>query len=214
VEKTKKSTVNRAIRWGIAFLVVCVVLIRPAEGSDAQVDEALQIGLASADLTLVGEDKGDWTAYFASPAGDVNGDGLGDVLVGAPMAGEKVCPYPLNEDGSCPGLPKGQGVAYLVLGRPKGEWLPNPVNLAQADASFLGCEINSMTARQLYTAGDVNGDGYDDILVSGWKCGVNYTGKTYLFLGRPDVGYWGRFFPVAQADASFLGENESDFSSS
>jgi uncharacterized repeat protein (TIGR01451 family) len=179
----------------------------------AQQDESLVIDLVDADLTLQGEDNGDWTGYFASPAGDVNGDGLGDALIGAPMAGDKVCPYPLNPDGSCPGLPKGQGVGYLVLGREGGGWPDGQLNLADADASFLGCEVNSMTARQLYTAGDVNGDGFDDILVSGWKCGSNYTGKTYLFLGRPDVDHWGRYFSVEEADASFLGENEYDFSS-
>jgi uncharacterized repeat protein (TIGR01451 family) len=68
-----------------------------------------------------------------------------------------------------------------------------------------------MTARQLYAAGDVNGDNYDDFIVSGWKCGEAYTGKAYLFLGRPDVDSWGRFFPVEDADASFLGENTWDF---
>lgn len=200
------------IRSYISILVltlVCLLCIAPENTSAAWVKN-LVIDLEDADWTLVGEEAGDWTGYFASPAGDVNGDGLGDILVGAPMAGEKVCPYPLNPDGSCPALPKGQGVAYLVLGR-EGSLEPNPLNLEQADASFLGCEINTMTARQLYTAGDVNGDGYDDILVSGWKCGENFTGKAYLFLGRPDVESWGRFFPVEQADASFLGENEYDF---
>ncbi len=176
-------------------------------------DEGLVISLTDADLTFVGEEDGDWAGYFASPAGDVNGDGLGDLLVGAPMAGEKVCPVPPLPDGTCPppAIPKGQGVAYLVLGRLEGGWLPGPVNLADADASFLGCAVGTMTARQLYTAGDVNDDGYDDFLVSGWKCGDSYTGKAYLFLGRPDVEAWGRYFPVEEADASFLGEDQWDF---
>jgi N-acetylneuraminic acid mutarotase len=196
-------------RGAIAALLLIIVFLLPKESNAGWV-HTLTVNLTNADWTLVGEDNGDWTGYFASPAGDVNGDGLGDILVGAPMAGEKVCPYPLNPDGTCPGLPKGKGVAYLVLGR-KGEMAPDPLNLESADASFLGCETTSMTARQLYAAGDVNGDGYDDILISGWKCGENFRGKAYLFLGRPDVETWGRFYPVEQADASFLGENEWDF---
>jgi hypothetical protein len=178
------------------------------KGSAADFHPQMEINLAAADLTMIGEESGDWAAYFASPAGDVNGDGLFDILIGAPMAGNKVCPFP-GED-PCPGLPKGEGIAYLVLGRPRPDWPSNAINLAEADASFLGCEVTSMTARQLYTAGDVNGDGYDDILISGWKCGLNYTGKAYLILGRPDVDSWGAEFPVEEADASFLGEHESD----
>jgi N-acetylneuraminic acid mutarotase len=196
-------------RGAIAALLLMIVFLTP-QGSTAGWVHTLTINLENADWTLAGVDDGDWTGYFASPAGDVNGDGLGDVLIGAPMAGDKICPYPLNPDGTCPGLAKGKGVAYLVLGR-RGEMAPNPLNLKNADASFLGCETTSMTARQLYTAGDVNGDGYDDILVSGWKCGENFRGKAYLFLGRPDVETWGQFYPVAQADASFMGENEWDF---
>jgi hypothetical protein len=203
--------VRISYRRTIALIALLVPLAGLAGGSFAEQDGSLRTSLADADMTLVGEDNGDWAAYFASPAGDVNGDGLGDILIGAPMAGNKVCPIRTGPGEPCPGVPKGEGVAYLILGRPRGEGLPSLVNLAQADASFLGCRATSMTARQLYTAGDVNGDGYDDILVSGWKCGVSETGKAYLFLGRPDVGSWGDDFPVERADASFLGENAWDF---
>jgi N-acetylneuraminic acid mutarotase len=194
----------------LSILIVLSMFLISPKNINASWIHFLTINLADADLTLIGEENGDWTAYFVSPAGDVNGDGLGDILIGAPMAGEKICPYPLNPDGSCPGVPKGKGVAYLILGR-EGMDVGSSLNLANADASFIGCEMNSMTARQLYTAGDVNGDGYDDFLISGWKCGESYTGKAYLFLGRPDVDSWGHYFSVEDADASFLGENEWDF---
>ncbi|MFC1922351.1 kelch repeat-containing protein [Chloroflexota bacterium] len=197
-------------RWIVAIILVVIALAGLASDSTAQLKGPLEINLAFADLTLLGEDAGDWTAYFASPAGDVNGDGYDDVIVGAPMAGNKVCPNP-NED-PCTGLAKGEGIAYLVLGKPKADWASPTLNLGDADASFLGCETASMTARQLYTAGDVNGDGLDDILISGWKCGENFTGKTYLVLGREEAD-WGTQYPVEQADASFLGEYEWDFAS-
>ena len=163
-------------RWGLALLVFLGISGVVSGATVLQVEFYLE----NADFWVIGEDNGDWTAYFASPAGDVNGDGLADFLVGAPMAGNKICPYPDPDD--CPGLPKGEGRAYLVLGKPQSEWPEFPLNLEFADASFIGCEVNSMTARQLYTAGDVNGDGYDDMLISGWKCGPDYEGKAYLGL--------------------------------
>jgi hypothetical protein len=202
---------KKAYQLGLLCIVLLLSLVGTVNDSTAYWQHTLFIDLEDADLTLAGEDEGDWTGYFASPAGDVNGDGLGDALVGAPMAGNKECPYPEEPDGSCPGLAKGEGVGYLVLGKPGGGWSPNPLNLADADASFLGCEVTSMTARQLYTAGDVNGDGFDDILISGWKCADDYRGLAYLFLGRADVNFWGHYYSVDNADAIFVGECTQDF---
>jgi hypothetical protein len=154
----------------------------------------VEFPLIMADFTVVGEENGDWAGYFSSPAGDVNGDGLYDFLVGAPFAS----------------LGDRKGKAYLILGKPQNQWPSSPMNLSIADASFIGCEKRGMTARQLYTAGDVNGDGYDDMLISGWKCGDESTGKAYLVLGRPEAD-WGADFPLEDsADASFLGEHVGD----
>ncbi|HSJ55261.1 MAG TPA: kelch repeat-containing protein [Anaerolineae bacterium] len=200
----------RIAKSGILIVVVLALLPMVGHGV-VQENYPRVVDLSRADVTLVGEDNGDWAGYFASPAGDVDGDGLGDLLVGAPMAGNKICPYPVPPGGTCSVLPKGEGVAYLVLGRTLAAGPHAPWSLADADASFLGCEAFSMTARQLYTAGDVNGDGYDDMIISGWKCGIDYTGKAYLVLGRPDVASWGRYYPLEPGSISFLGEQEWDF---
>ena len=151
-----------------SWLINAVLLSTIAAGlvgmSYAGPPESFEVFLGGADVRLVGEEEQDWAAYSISPAGDVNGDGYDDILVGAPMAGNKRPGDP----------PKGEGKVYLILGRPQGQWPANPIDLSQADASFLGCAVGSMTGRQNYSAGDVNGDGYDDFLISGWKCYVDH----------------------------------------
>jgi hypothetical protein len=127
--------------------------------------------------------------------GDVDGDGLADLMIGAPFS-------------DLGGVDAGK--AYLILGRAAADWgMDYP--LAQADASFVGEAAGDQLGRRVSGAGDVDGDGYADFLL-----GASYNdqaavdaGKAYLFLGKPGAG-WGRDHPVAQADASFLGENEGD----
>ena len=106
------------------------------------------------------------TAYFGrsvAPAGDVNGDGYADVIVGA--------------DGYTNGQAY-EGRAYLYLGSAAGlaataAWTAES---DQADASF---------GYSVATAGDVNGDGYADVIVSagGYANEGEHDGRAYVFLG-------------------------------
>ena len=191
----KKTTI-------ITVLLLTIISPLIISSSALNLPHSVEVSLADADLIYYGEQGGDWAAYSLSPAGDVNGDGFDDIIIGAPMAGER----------NNPNVEHGAGKAYLLLGRPDQTLPPSPINLAEADASFLGCRTPSMTARQLYTAGDVNGDGYDDFLICGWKCGDMRHGKAYLFLGKPRIN-WGSDFPVEKANASFLGEFDLDYAS-
>lgn len=190
-----------------AWILLMGVLLLAAAGlggpTAARETQAQVVSLADADLTFVGEGAGDWAGYSVAPAGDVNQDGFADLVIGAPYAG------PLAD--------KGDGKGYLVLGQPRDQWPADHVSLTQADASFVGPDSvpyrSDMLARQGYTAGDVNGDGYDDFLVSHWMYSMpEARGRAYLFLGRPQVD-WGQDFSVENADASFVGESQYDFAS-
>ena len=124
-----------------------------------------QIGV-SADVMFVGESAGD-EAFRVGAAGDINGDSLGDLLVGA--TGN-------DETGNL------AGQAYLIMGRTRG-W-PTGSTLGSSDASLLG-EDDSNFMGYLTRGGDLDGDGLSDLLV-GAPGNSTYglsTGQIYVVLG-------------------------------
>ncbi|MCP4251622.1 MAG: hypothetical protein GY778_31680, partial [bacterium] len=96
------------------------------------------------DMILNGTDAGDEFGWDVRGAGDLNGDGIGDFIVGARKA----------EAG---GYSRGQ--AYVHYGSFWGNTTPDLTFSGQADSDFLG----SLVA----PAGDVNADGFDDVIVAG-----------------------------------------------
>jgi len=108
---------------------------------------------------LAGSELGESVAS----AGDVNGDGYSDVIVG----GFKYSQPEIKE-----------GVAYLFLGSPSGlSWTPD----WQVESDQQSAEYGQSVA----SAGDVNQDGYDDVLVGApwYSNGHNYEGRVYLYYG-------------------------------
>jgi len=91
-------------------------------------------------------------------AGDVNGDGYDDVIVGADL-------YSNDQPN--------EGRAFVYLGASYGLSL-TPVWTAESNSTFSGYAFT------VATAGDVNGDGYDDVIV-----GAHIAGTAYLYLGSP-----------------------------
>ena len=83
-------------------------------------------------------------------AGDVNGDGFSDIIVGAPA-------YDNTQTG--------QGRAFLYLGSPSG---PGTAPAWMAEGDGARAQLGSSVA----TAGDVNGDGYSDVIIG--APGVSY----------------------------------------
>jgi hypothetical protein len=112
-----------------------------------------------------GEAKSDLAGRSVSGAGDVDGDGYDDLLVGA-------CK---NDDG---GLDA--GAAYLVLGSAS----PASASLSTAVA-YQGEATADSAGRSVSGAGDADGDGYDDLLVGAYlnADGGSEAGAAYLILG-------------------------------
>jgi hypothetical protein len=115
-------------------------------------------GLASGapDLTFTVEGS-PGAPCTAATAGDVNGDGYADVVVGAP--------YTNNS----------KGKVYLFYGAAGGLDAP----LVELMGGAFGDEFGTSVA----TAGDVNGDGYADVLVGAPKFAYDNRGKAYLYYG-------------------------------
>jgi len=142
------------------------------------------IDLSDADAKLIGENDYDYSGKSVSSAGDVNGDGFDDILVGAEF----------RDDG---------GRAYLVYGPVYGDVL-----LADADAVLIGADAGDVLGRSVSGAGDVNGDGFDDILVGapGDDTAGTSAGAAFLLYGP----LYGDIDPATAADAIFVGEEPSD----
>ncbi|MEO1008234.1 MAG: GC-type dockerin domain-anchored protein [Planctomycetota bacterium] len=102
---------------------------------------------------------------------DVNGDGLNDIIVGAPKASI--------------GTRLEAGITYVVFGRNGG--FPAVLNAGDLDGAF-GYRINGVASDDLSGtsiagADDVNGDGIDDIII-GAKDARAGRGEAYVVFGR------------------------------
>lgn len=122
-----------------------------------------------ADIRLTGEEPGDEFGMGLA-AGDIDGDGIKDVMVGAPR----------ND-----GLGFDVGRVYLFHG---GEDLANAYAL-DADALFSGQPSNDNFGESL-TCGDTNGDGRDDMVVGAPRAshGAIRNGRSFVFLGSDTMG--------------------------
>jgi Ca2+-binding RTX toxin-like protein len=122
---------------------------------------------------LSGVAAGDQSGFSVASAGDVNGDGFADVIIGAYFA-----------------APHGtlSGASYVVFGKASG--FPANFNLSTLDGSN-GFKLSGETAQDfsgfsVSSAGDVNGDGYDDLFIGAKNAdphGSN-SGSSYVVFGQ------------------------------
>jgi hypothetical protein len=134
----------------------------------------------SAGFWIWGAYAGDGCGNSLSGAGDVNGDGTADIVIGAPFANS------LSRIDS--------GAAYVIFGHSNGAAF-STVDLASftpgsSGFTLFGAVINIWAGVSVNGAGDVNGDGYDDIIV-GAKCFGPSTrtasGAAYVIFGHSSV---------------------------
>ena len=133
--------------------------------------------LGSAGVTIFGVDVNDYSGFSVSGAGDTNGDGFDDILIGA---------YQADATGNGK---SGAGESYLIFG---GSLLPTSINLSSLGTNgitIVGTDSDDRSGRSVSDAGDVNGDGFDDLLIGADRGdgapgnGRPAAGESYLLFG-------------------------------
>ncbi len=159
---------------------------------------------------LHGGTAGDMAGVSVSAAGDINGDGVADFIVGA-----------LGVDQPATNA----GAAYVVFGKAGGGFASD-INLSTLSASdgfrITGVSLSDQAGSEVSAAGDINGDGIDDLLVGSWGFEINHysgpinLGAVYVIYGKNTAlqGGFGTSMSVTSLNGSngfrIIGVNEGD----
>lgn len=134
---------------------------------DIKADMPTYQPISSALVTIVGETAYDRFGYQVCSLGDLNHDGLADFAVSAP--------YKTN-----PAMLATAGAVYIFYGQEEQRATMQPASTA--DAVLYGGSEGELAGWSLAAAGDLNGDGYSDMLIGAPGC-MDQSGRVYVLYG-------------------------------
>jgi hypothetical protein len=139
-------------------------------GKAADFPTSMSLGNVAGPLgaQIVGINDGDGLGISVHGAGDINGDGLADIILGATSS---------DVNGSS------SGEAYIIYGRTGV--ISGTINATNSDLRIQGADGNDFLGSSVSGIGDFNGDGFDDVLV-GVPGTISEPGASYVVFGRPD----------------------------
>ena len=146
--------------------------------------------LGSAGISIYGVDGGDRGAVVGI-AGDVNGDGFDDLLVGTDRG---------DGDGNARSE---SGESHLIFGSADPPESIHLATLGAAGVTFYGADQDDQHGYAVGSAGDINGDGLDDLIVS--SPGADAAGNAKPEAGESYIVFGSTSWP-ADIDLSSLGD--------
>ncbi len=112
-------------------------------------DDSVSLSAQIADVAFRGENDGDLLGWAVDSAGDIDNDGLGDIIFSAPRSNRAA------DDG---------GAVYIFLGSSLQNAVVLPTN--QADYIFEGVEANAQAGYNILGGLNLDNDGVSDIVIS------------------------------------------------